>query len=1635
MDTLNRNSNSDPHPVHLAAELIAPMEEGTPPAPEAIQSTANVEAIAQPRSSTSIPTPKIAAVSWNERFWKLTLIVILLFAVALRTRGLNWDEGQHLHPDERFLTMVGTAIKLPTSLGQYFDTARSPLNPYNNNFGSFVYGTAPLFFVRLVGELIGLVDYERLVLLGRALSALADVFVVMMTFAIGRRLYGWRVGLLAALFYTLSVLPIKQSHFFTVDTFTNVPLMLAFWFTLDIIEGKRGLRAFLLTGICFGLMAASRINLVPFIGIIALAGLLRLIRSLELVQTISIRQSKPGEGQEDVAQATLAMLDSTQAAEIPPMRTFRIGPLLIEIEFKPDARADVHQAGKNPTESTPDIWSGLRPIVVGLVLVAVAAVVTFRIAQPYAFEGFFRLNPQFLEDMAEVQRLVSGENDYPPSHQWTNRTPFWFPWYHMVFWGFGPFLGFAAWLGVGLAGYKLLRHQRWEHLLILFWVIGMFLYHGQQFVKTMRYFLPLYPFLTILAAFFLFAVWDAAKALKQNGRSERLGRSAKFFSVVLSIIVIAVTLFWAMASTSIYTRTNTRVAASRWIYANISDTEVIGSEHWDDVLPLRVDGKDYYRDHEGVMLELYGEDTPEKRDKMVAWMDQVDYIILSSNRLYGSIPRLPMRFPLTTKYYEWLFNGQLGFEPVQEFTSYPEFLGISVIDDNAEEAFTVYDHPKVTIFRKTPGYSHDNTLQLMNSVDLTEVLRLKPIDATASRRQFRMTPMDLAVNRSGGTWSELFNPTDLANRFPIPIWLMMVWLIGVLTFPFTFVLFRSFADRGYAFAKALGILFVAWSAWTLSSYHILPFGRLSVLLGVFVLSVCGILIVRRHSQEMRIYLKTNLDLLLIEELIFFVAFSIGVAIRYHNPDLWHPWLGGERPMDVAFLNAILKTTYFPPYNPWFAGNYINYYYFGQLISATLIRLSGIVPELAYNLLIPIFFALTASSTYGVVFSLVLSGRERLGSSTLPIGKTGGSSILLPSVTGIFGVILVLIVGNLGEVKLAAKGLTQLGGGSGFNALASGLNKWLLNGESIPIRIGDWYWTATRVIPNTINEFPFFTFIYGDLHAHLIAIPFALLALGLAAHTVVSHSKLRWHDLGAIALVVGALRAINTWDYPTYLGLTGAAIVLKWSIEVGEDHRSEPFDWHEWLQLCLRSVVILLFHVILILVPFNLLGIQVKMELAIYLVLLFSGVVLAFYRAGKVWSPYTFVHKFGWHFLSILVLTVLLFLPYILNYATGYVSVELWRDVRTTLNEYVTVHGIFLFIITSFFAVFLLNVLPQDKPSGQSGFELTDWAVYLVPLLVLAEIALILLQLPILALVLPLLGLGLWIILHPDIRIEATWVTLLSITGILLTLLVEVIVLKGDVGRTNTVFKFYLQAWVLFGVAGAVGLGLIMEQLVTRHKASTFSMVETPAAQTQSIFSSVTSRKIRWAWWSVFSLLILAGMVYPFAATRAKMNDRYVANSPPSLNGMDYMHQATYNENNQELVLRWDYEAIQWMRQNIKGSPVVMEGNTGLYRWGNRYSIYTGLPTVIGWDWHTKQQYSLLPGTLIDYRIELVREFYSTPDQNRAMEIARRYDVLYVIVGGLERAVYDAKGLNKFDDASDMWKLVYQNEQVKIYQVQ
>src|SRR6185295_16095928 len=99
------------------------------------------------------------------------LAVILTFAIGVRVYGANWDQGHHLHPDERFLAIVSRAIRFPADPLTYFDTRRSPLNPYNNNFDGFAYGTAPLFLVRAVAEWFSMATYDGIPTIGRAASA------------------------------------------------------------------------------------------------------------------------------------------------------------------------------------------------------------------------------------------------------------------------------------------------------------------------------------------------------------------------------------------------------------------------------------------------------------------------------------------------------------------------------------------------------------------------------------------------------------------------------------------------------------------------------------------------------------------------------------------------------------------------------------------------------------------------------------------------------------------------------------------------------------------------------------------------------------------------------------------------------------------------------------------------------------------------------------------------------------------------------------------------------------------------------------------------------------------------------------------------------------------------------------------------------------------------------------------------------------------------------------------------------------------------------------------------------------------------------------------------------------------------
>jgi YYY domain-containing protein len=325
---------------------------------------------------------------------------------------------------------------------------------------------------------------------------------------------------------------------------------------------------------------------------------------------------------------------------------------------------------------------------------------------------------------------------------------------------------------------------------------------------------------------------------------------------------------------------------------------------------------------------------------------------------------------------------------------------------------------------------------------------------------------------------------------------------------------------------------------------------------------------------------------------------------------------------------------------------------------------------------------------------------------------------------------------------------------------------------------------------------------------------------------------------------------------------------------------------------------------------------------------------------------------------------------------------------------------------------------------------SEWVLFALPGLAVFEVILVILGLHVFAFVLPLVLLASMLLLRGDTRPEQRFVALLMLTALAMTLVVEVITLKGDIGRMNTVFKFYLQGWVLFAVSGAVGLILIFERMVPNH--TSFEI----AQDANLLPSPARASGLKQAWWAALGLLLFAGLLYPVFATWAKVNDRFVADSPASLNGLDYMRSAVYNVNDKDLSLVQDYNAIQWLRENVKGSPVIAEASYELYRWNDRVSINTGLPTIVGWDWHTKQQYSLIDGSIVDQRKQDVADLYNTADPTQALQILQRYDVSYIYVGPLERALYDVAGLNKFEAmaSSHVLSKVYDADGVQIYQI-
>ena len=594
------------------------------------------------------------------------------------------------------------------------------------------------------------------------------------------------------------------------------------------------------------------------------------------------------------------------------------------------------------------------------------------------------------------------------------------------------------------------------------------------------------------------------------------------------------------------------------------------------------------------------------------------------------------------------------------------------------------------------------------------------------------------------------------------IWLIVLQVIGAAGFAWAFPFFRDLPDRGYGVSKVLGLLVLAYAYWALVTANVLSNGLLSLLAVLALLLGASIVLARQNREEMVDFVRSRWRLLAVTEAVFLTAFALFTFFRIQAPDITISTaitgLTTEQPMDLAFLASALRSPSFPAADPWLAGHSISYYYFGYLIFSIPARLSGALASTGYNLAFITLFALAAVSAFSLTMNAILrAGIARVQAPRLDIVAVIGA---------IAALVALLLAGNLSGGLRALSELLSMDGSTGFSY---------------------WWWESTRIIEDPgalspIDEFPAFSFLLGDLHPHVMSLPFVLLALTVTLAWIckpdapdMSWPRRRAGELFLTALIIGALGFLNTWDLLAYMAVLTVAIVVRrlWDEGISEN----PFS-----QETMRDVVFpaasILGLALLLFAPFYLtVNSGVRGVLAVHA----SGTELTHY--ARIWGP-----------------MALAILPPLAFAITRFRR----RDVsRTYLGTVTFVAALPLILWT--LVVVGWSLLPSDAPipvdpptAGDVGAR---WLVA-APAIALAAVG--------------------FLVVMPSgresghvpqgIRFAAILVTAAAM-GIIIT---EVFYVWDSFGvRMNTVFKVHYQVWTLLAVATGVGVAWIIAQRPTR----------------------------------------------------------------------------------------------------------------------------------------------------------------------------------------------------------------------------
>ncbi len=557
---------------------------------------------------------------------KIILILILFVGYILRSYNSFWDMGFNLHPDERAIIMTVLDLSLPDSFESFF-SVESTLNPH-----FFAYGNMPFYVLKIAASAYAVIDptidsYYTIAPLARAIVVLVELCILLTLFFHTRKLFSEQLALIATTIYAIAVFPIQVAHFFTVDPFMSLFILLTL---TSLISMYRHLsyKNSLAVGLFFGLALASKISALPLI--------------------------------------------------------FPISITVICIIYKHQKRLSIAHLLRTGMKIFPYI------LTLGL-----SAVGIYAITQPYVILDF----QSFLAQSKIQSQMTESAFTFPYTLQYVGKIPYWYEVKNIFLWGFGPVATVLMVIGIAVTIKDLRNASHQIEKMIMFSFVGIyFLIVGNFAVGWMRYMLPLYPFFAIFAAIGISTIF---RKLSNNATVQK--------SIVA--LMVCLLLLWPASFLHIYTMPHTRLAATDWIIKNIPEGSTLAVEHWDDRLPLH--GGERYTT---VDLPLYDPDTPFKWNTINHTLDTTDYIIIASNRLYTPLQKMttceqlpPDKcYPTTAAYYRDLFNGSRGFEKIKEFSVYPTipYTNIHINDQGADESFTVYDHPKIFIFKKNDSIPH-----------------------------------------------------------------------------------------------------------------------------------------------------------------------------------------------------------------------------------------------------------------------------------------------------------------------------------------------------------------------------------------------------------------------------------------------------------------------------------------------------------------------------------------------------------------------------------------------------------------------------------------------------------------------------------------------------------------------------------------------------------------------------------------------------------------------------------------------------------------------------------------------------------------------------------------------------------------